>query len=150
MTDMAKIKIDGVSYEFPSLDTLTLDESIMLERYAGKGIETLIPGDELPIGAIKALICIAIMRAQPNRTEREIAEYIGQMKITELGQIWEEREAEPDAGPPEVLPGESESTEPSGSAGNTASEFSPEQSLPGSSGSQDSDRSASVRRISAA
>ena len=93
-----EFRVDGVTYEFPQIDTLTMDETILLERYAGQTVEAFLPGEGLPMGAVKALIVIGILRAQPNSSEREVADAIGKIKLAELGDLMEP--GEDDAGPP--------------------------------------------------
>lgn len=115
-----KINVEGVEYGFPEVDSLTMDEAIMLERYSGVGVEELIPGESVPMGAIKALVVIAIMRANPKESEREVAARIGAIKLGELNALVEGEEPVPPS------PTESEGfTEISGAASNGASETSP-------------------------
>lgn len=85
-----KIKVDGVEYPFPQLDDLTMDETILLERVSGVGVEQISDGDSLPIGVVKAFVMIAIMRADPATPEKELAEHIGKIKLNELGGLLEQ------------------------------------------------------------
>jgi hypothetical protein len=137
---VAKLKIDGVEYEFPSIDSVTLDEAVMLERYAGVGLEQLAPGTALPLGAVKGLILIAIRRVRPDVTERELAERIGQLKLAELQDVFQEDADSGDAGPPAVASsGSGASTERSGAVGSNGGAATPEPSTPPGIGSQGSD-----------
>lgn len=123
---MARIKINGSEYEFPTLDSVTLDEAVLLERYAGISLASLEPGSELPLGAVKGLIVVAIKRAQPQTSEREISEVIGQLKLSELSGFFE---AEDDAGPPDrALGASSGSTGSSTNAGSDVGVHYPEPS----------------------
>jgi hypothetical protein len=120
-----KFKVEGVDYEFPAVDSLTMDETILLERYAGQTVEAFLPGESLPMGAVKALIVIGIMRQKPDESERSVAEAIGKIKLAELGTLMEEEGAE--RSPPVSAPtGNDDSTRTSGGDGNNASGLSPE------------------------
>jgi hypothetical protein len=116
-----KIKVEGTEYEFPTVDSLTMDETILLERVAGVGVEEIIPGESMPMGAVKAFVMIAVMRARPEVKEREIAEAIGKIKLTELDELIQK---EDDAGPPAIAPRSGDSMPTSGAASNGASESS--------------------------
>ena len=114
---MPRLKIDGNEYEFPTLDSINLDEAVILERYAGVTLDKLEPGDGLPAGALKGLIIIAVARVRTDATEREIAERIGQLKLTELNNVVQDDEPdEPD--PPSPASADNDaSTARSGGAG---------------------------------
>jgi len=111
----SRILLDGEDYgELPSVDSLTMDETIMVERYAGVGLEQM--EDSLPMGAIKALVVIAVKRVKPEIRESEIADRIGKIKLKDLDSVVQQ---EADESPPdESSPSESaEQLEPSGEAG---------------------------------
>jgi hypothetical protein len=118
-----KFTVEGVEYEFPQIDSLTMDETILLERYAGQTVEAFLPGEGLPMGAVKALIVIGIMRQKPDELERTIAEAIGKIRLADLGDLMQEE----DAGPPvSARNGPDASTKTSGADGNTGSGPTPE------------------------
>ena len=108
----SRFNLDGKSYELPPVDELTMDESILVERYAGTGIEEI--GENLPMGAVKALVIIAVMRERPEVREREISERIGKITIKEMGEAWEADESPPALGSPSES---EEQPEPSGETG---------------------------------
>jgi hypothetical protein len=134
-----KIKVEGIEYEFPAVDSLTMDEAILLERVANVGIEEIFPGGSLPLGAVKAFVMIAVMRARPEVKEREIAEAIGKIKLPEMDDLVQK---EDDARPPEQTPKSDDSTPTSGAASNGASESSLAAVPPPSIGAQLSPTSA--------
>lgn len=143
----AKIRIHGAEYDFPSLDSITIDESIILERYAEVGLEQIEEMDSPPIGVVKALAVIAVLRARPEEKEREVADVIGKLKLGEL-----EFEGA-DAVPPSGSVSENEDVRVlSGEDGSTDGESSPEKSeTPEGSGSPVSGIGAAyAQRISAA
>jgi hypothetical protein len=130
-----KIKVEGAEYEFPAVDSLTMDETILLERVAGTGIETLVPGESLGMGAVKAFVMIAVMRARPETTEKELADAIGKIKLTEMQDLIQ-KDAEDDADPPSQEPGSGSSGSTSGAGLNGSSESSPAGSPLADSGLQ--------------
>lgn len=134
-----KLKVDGQEYDFPAVESLTMDETILLERVSGHNISELFPGESMPMGAMKAMVMIAVMRARPEVSEREISESIGKIKLTELDDLMTEAD---DAGPPEIQPKSDASTGTSGDDSRNGSEPSPDV-LPlrdsGSQGSSPSD-----------
>jgi hypothetical protein len=121
-----RFKVEGVDYEFPAVDSLTMDETILLERYAGQTVEAFLPGESLPMGAVKALIVIGIMRQKPDESERSIAEAIGKIKLADLGTLMEQEDEAGGAGPPSASNGNDESTRISGTDGKPGSAPSPE------------------------
>jgi len=129
----SRFNLDGKSYELPPVDELTMDESILVERYAGTGIEEI--GENLPMGAVKALVIIAVMRERPEVREREISERIGKITIKEMGEAWEADESPPALGSPSES---EEQPEPSGETGTADTWPDPEDNGASSSGLHDS------------
>ncbi len=76
--------VDATSYEFPTEDSITLDEAIMVERVAGVGLETLEPGSSMPLGMVKAFMLIATLRQRPDVTEAEVSARIGKLTLSEV------------------------------------------------------------------
>lgn len=132
-----KFKVDGTEYEMPSLDSLTMDETIMLERHSGMTLESFQPGDDLPMGAVKGLIVIGIMRANPAAKERDISAQVGAIKMAELDELAVPEEgADPLADSSETEP--EPSSEISGTDGPNGSAPTPEVLPLHSSGRQPS------------
>lgn len=129
-----KIKVEGTEYDFPAIDSLTMDETILLERVSGVGVELLAPGDSLPMGAVKAFVMIAVMRARPDVSERELAASIGKIKLNEMADLVQK---EDDARPPELTE-TSDATSTSGDASSSASASSLAVVPPPATGAQDS------------
>ena len=119
-----KFKVDGAEYEMPTLDSLTMDETILLERHSGMTLEAFNPGDGLPMGAVKGLIVIGIMRANPDATERQISSQVGAIKMAELDSLAVPEEAAPLADSNETEP--EASTETGGTDGPNGSASIPE------------------------
>lgn len=147
-----KIKVDGQEYEFPAIDSLTMDETILLERVAGHNIAELVPGDSMPMGAVKAFVMIAVMRANPNVSEREIAESIGKIKLADMDDLMEGDDAGPPDGEAEGTPLNSAgSTQTSGEGSSERSDLSPDVNGLNGSGTSGSPTTAiSARETSAA
>ena len=110
-----RILIDGQEYEFPTIDSITWDESILVERVSGHGLEELVEGESLPMGAVKAFVMVAVMRERPEVSEREISEAIGKIKLTEMQDMVQPDEPGTDAdNPPSAPLGAEASTTTSG------------------------------------
>lgn len=121
--------VDGVEYDIPELDDLDMDETILLEQVSGVGIEQL-DGDNTPMGAVKALVMIAVMRGNPLATRKDLEGSIGKIKLRELGNVLEGADARPPVTPPE--PGSS--TRTSGDDSTTDSSNTPDANHPPGSG----------------
>jgi len=131
-----KIKVEGQEYEFPEIDSLTMDETILLEQEAGHNISELVPGEGMPMGAIKAFVMIAVMRARPDVSRREISESIGKIKLSDIDQL--SIDDEDGQSPPATSPKSEGSTVTSGDDSNHGSEPSPAGKPLNGSGSPDS------------
>ncbi len=136
------IQIDGVSYEFPALDTVTIGESKILKRHSGMTLDQLFEVEGLDGGAIGALIGVAFKRADPSIRDAELDAKVDAINLFDvMEQLAEAAEEVPDptqGGQPPVetdsRPSSERSTEPSGNDGNGASVPSPESLTPISTG----------------
>jgi hypothetical protein len=120
---MPRIRIDTVEYEIPMLDELTLDEGIIVEKYAGMGISELELREDIPLGAVKAVVVVAILRARPDVSEREAAALVGKLEILTLKDLWVRDSDEDDESPP-LDP----TSAPAGSLGASSSENASDES----------------------
>jgi hypothetical protein len=146
----AKVKIDGIEYDFPGIDTLTLDEAVVLYEQSGLTLDQIgeLPTDSFHPGFIKGMLFIAVQRSRPELKRDEISKRLGELKISDMGEVFEQQ-VEEDAGPPESEP--SEPLEPSGETGDDGSEIvPPEPAIPDSSGTLDSDDSSVSDRVTSA
>src|SRR4051812_27191614 len=110
---MKPLKINGKEYELPSLEDLTLDECIIVERHAGKTIDQVELGKRLDVGGLKGVIHVAVLRAEPGVSFEEISEALGKLKLTEIASQWTPDEAgqsPPAEASPEPSPTPSESS----------------------------------------
>jgi hypothetical protein len=128
----AKVKIDGIEYDFPRVDTLTLDEAQTLYEHSGLTLDAIgeLPENTFHPGFIKGMLYIAVHRARPELKRVELDERLGTLKLSEMGEVFTE---EPD----DASPPEQENEEPperSGETGDDGSEISPEPASPDSSG----------------
>ena len=95
--------------------TLTLDEAIVLYEVSGLTLDQV---GELPDGAfnpgfIKAMLYIAIQRAEPQTKRKEIEEVLGKIQLAEMDQVFV---AEEDVADPPIEP-QTGNVEPPGSSG---------------------------------
>lgn len=145
-----KITIDGQDYPFPDIDSITLDEAIILERNAGATLDELLPGESLPMGAVKGFVMVALLRAHPETSEKEVADRIGKIKLGEMQGLVDVEESEADARPPETSSENEGSGERSGGSTNSESEPSPDVSSRDSTGSRGSVTTATFGRETSA
>lgn len=138
---MKPLKINGKEYELPSLEDLTLDECIIVERHAGKTIDKVELGKALDVGGLKGVIHVAVLRAEPGVSFEEISEALGKLKLTEIAGQWKPDEAgqSPPAEQPSTPSESSDSVEPSGDSGDLGGEPSPEPSAPPPTGNPGSE-----------
>ncbi len=136
------IQIDGVSYEFPALDTVTIGESKIIKRHSGMTLDQLFEIEGLDGGAIGALIGVAFKRADPAIRDADLDAKVDALNLFDImEQLAAMADEVPDptqGGQPPVetdsKPSNEESTSPSGSDGNGVSEHSPETLNPVSTG----------------
>lgn len=147
---MANITVEGTPYVLPALDTFDLDEAIILYEYSGLTFDQVWELEGLHPGVVKTLLHIAIQRSDPALRGRDIKEIVGRVNMmevmVELARAAEEM-PDPTQGGQPPLESDSqrssdEATSSSGSAGEPASEPSPEKSNHGSTGIPTSDSTA--------
>ena len=130
-----RFTLDGQTHDLPQIDGLTLDETILLERYAGAGVETFVDG-HTPMGAVKALMVIGLVRAG-GISEQDASTLVGGVKLAELDTILErDEDSRPLAAPSSN--GQAGSEPISGSDGHGPSAPTPVVSLQAATGFRDS------------
>jgi hypothetical protein len=134
-----KIKIDGVEYDWPEVESLTLDEAVILYDHSGLTLDQIpdLKGTFHP-GFIKGMLHIAVVRVRPDVPRREIEERLGTLKLGEMDEVFASM-GEDDESPEEDSATKSgESSLSSGEAGTAASESIPAPAIPEDSGEQGS------------
>lgn len=144
----AKITIDGTPYFLPPLDTLDIDEAIVLYNYSSMTFDQIWELEGLHPGVIAGLLHVSIQRSDRALREREVREMVGKVNMMAILEEFSAVE------PPDPTKAAAPSPEPdssrrpsepepsSGDAGGSASEPSPEQSPLDSTGTPDSPLSA--------
>lgn len=85
-----KMKINGVEYELPTLDSMDLDEAILLERYSGTTLDQIQTREgNIALAAVKALAIIGILRARPDVPEADAAREVGRLKLVGLQETFD-------------------------------------------------------------
>jgi hypothetical protein len=142
---MAKVKINNEEYEFVGVDTITLDDAIILYEYSGLTLDQIyeFEGHVHP-GLIAAILHVSIARAKPELKKREVREFVGRLELSAFEEMFKDFDetVEEDARPPEspTLSGDdSEMVATSGDVENTP--FSGE----GSNGTGDNSQAELVR-----
>lgn len=133
-----RFTLDGQTNDLPAIDGLTLDEAILLEKYAGAGVETFVSGNT-PMGAVKALMVIGLVRT--GMPEAQASTLVGAVKLVDLDTILEaEEDAAPLAAPSSN--GQNGSLETSGPGGQEPLAHIRDVSLQAATGFRDSDTGA--------
>lgn len=143
-----KVEVNGKRYEMVTLEDLSLDECVTIERVSGRTFDELGLGNgQLSVASLKGLLTVTVQRAEPNVSEAEITEALGRIKFTELGEqvIAEQKRAkaakaeqEGEQSPPPIPSEPDELNEPAGEPGDEESAPSPEPADPPSTGEPDS------------
>lgn len=115
---MATLHINGRDYPVVPLDQFTLDEAIVLYEYSNLSLDQVVDAGNHP-GITKALLHVAVARADPNVTPAELRRSIGQMPFLELDRVFQDLTVEDDADPPPASEtgsnaGSGESSSPAG------------------------------------
>lgn len=119
---MKPIKIDGNEYEFPHIDTITMDEALVLYEYGKVTLDQIVDMDTFHPGVVAGLLHVAIKRARPDVTDREIRKTVGGLNIVEIAMHFVGDE-EGDAVPPVNTPAnENATSDESGRSGNDGPE----------------------------
>lgn len=148
---MAKVRIDGTEYSIPTLQDFTFDEAILVERLSGYSVAQIEQQETMPLGAVKAIIVVAIRRARPEVSEAEASKVVGRLPLLGIDEMFVTEEDEEAPAPDPTEQNEpSGSPAPSGEASSTAGEQSKGSLTPADSGDQASEPSASDLRTSAA
>ncbi len=119
----AKIRIDNVDYDFPQVESLTLDEGVVLYELSGLRIDEVgdLPEGAFHPGFIKAMLYIAVSRARPELKRQEIESHLGGIAIAQMAEIFVDDEDDADP-PPESQTGTDEPPVRSGETGTDGSE----------------------------
>lgn len=149
------LRINDKDVELPAIDSLNLDEAIVIYRYTGTTLDKLFDenGDVgFNPSLFKALIHIGAQRAHPDMTADELGEAVGQVALTELFSAMPAAEEGDSDGPPAEPPAEEQKSDDSESTSGGDSETSSETPEPddhensGTSGS-DSSQSPRIRSV---
>ena len=140
----ATITVDGTPYVLPPLDTMDIDEAIVLYDYSSMTFDQIFELEGLHPGVIGGLLHVAIQRSDRALRPREVKEMVGKVNMMAVLEEFAAVEV-PDptkAAAPSPEPDSSRSpSDPdssSGDAGVSASEPSQEQSPLEPTGSPDS------------
>ncbi len=141
------ITVDGVKYEIPALDTVTIGEAKIIKRHSGMTLDELFEIEGLDGGAIGALLAVAIKRSDPSLKEADLDAKVDAVNLfdvmEELAVIADKAPDPTQGGLPPVesdsSPSNGEPTESSGIAGNVALVPPPEKLNPLSTGLQTSE-----------
>lgn len=143
----ATLTIHGAEYELPTLDSMDMDEAMVLYRYSDLTFDQVFELEGLHPGVCSALMHIAIQRSDPSLREREIknlVKTVNMMDVLEQFAAIAESMPDPTKGSPEQHENGSESrtseeSESGGDDSSDASELSLESLSLDSSGTPDSD-----------
>ena len=131
---MAKLVIDGVTYDAPELGDMTMGQARVLKRYTNMTLQALARAEDAGSDpdVISALAHLAIQGAEPNRSFASIQEQVENIRFAQL-------RFEDDGGPVEEPDEDEENptvsetgSEPStsGESSTTSSDVPPVTSLP--------------------
>jgi hypothetical protein len=132
------LKVDGTEYELPGIDTLNMDEHIILYEYAQIGMDQIAELEGLHPGVLAGLIHVGVARARPEAKKSEIRDVVGKLNLFDVINQLEPGEGE---ARPTVLKSV-ESSESSGPDSSSTGDASPDSSEAASSGDQTSDTGA--------
>lgn len=131
----AKFRIGNAEYDFPTIDTFTMDEAIVLYDYSGVTLDTLDDVEGVHPGVLAALAHVAIQRADPDMKPAHVKALVRGLNLLELiaGMPGDEDEDKPD--PPQTpSPGSSAGSETSSGDGSSNDSDPPAPDAPTSSG----------------
>jgi hypothetical protein len=144
----ATITVDGTPYVLPALDTMDIDEAIVLYDYSSMTFDQIFELEGLHPGVIGGLLHVAIQRSDRALRPREVKEMVGKVNMMAVLEEFASVEV-PDptkAAAPSLEPDSSRSPldpdSSSGDAGSDASGLSPVPSPLELTGSPDSPLSA--------
>jgi hypothetical protein len=144
---MPQITVNGKHYELVPLDDLTLDEAQLLWDYAKLTLDQIPDLEGFHPGVTKALIHIAVARAEPGENTKTIRDTLGKLKIRDLETVFADISEEVEEVPP---PSEPDSSAPKGSSGGSSSptgESAPADSPENGTGSLGSATGAAYDRV---
>ena len=124
MADKPTIKFNGADYEAVPLDEFTIDEALILWDYAKMGPDEVVEVEGFHPGVVKALIHVAVARARPDVSARELGRLIGAVPLAKLDDIFQDISEEvddPSVPPPSGPEPESKTDESNGSSGDGSS-----------------------------
>lgn len=107
----AKIAINGVEYSVPTADTFDLDEAEILWTYSQRTVPELVleSGRIFEPGVLKAVLHIAVRRADPTADVEQIRKAVGAVNVYSFIESLAALAEEDDAGPPVSPPPSDES-----------------------------------------
>lgn len=111
---MATFTIDGRTYEIPGVETFTMGEAVIFDTYSDVTLDRVAELDGLHTGVFAAQAHIAIKRANPGMSEREIRETVNRQNLLDLLESVVSDEEEEGAGadpPAEPSPSEPASSD---------------------------------------
>jgi hypothetical protein len=146
----ARITIDGTPYVLPSMDSMDMDEAMVLYRYSDLSFDQIFELEGVHPGVVAGLLHVAIQRSDPALREREVKEMVSKvnmMNILEQLAVLAENTPDPTkvAAQPPQPDSETSNDDQTSSGGEDSAESSdqPQVNLSlGSSGTLDSDTSA--------
>lgn len=114
MGDEARLRIDGVEYEFPAFNSLTMGEWREVKQQYGLTPDELVEGlrelqdGRLDPACLLALIYVAIRRARGDASPKDVTRRLDQFKVDEVIELYAElnRQAEGEADPTQSTTGD--------------------------------------------
>jgi len=141
------LTVNGTRYELPALDTINIGEAKIIQRHSGMTLDQLFEIEGLDSGAIGGLLAVAIKRSDPSLRDSDVDALVDAVNMFEIMEelanaVEEAPDPTQDEAPPlddDSKPSSGDSISSSGIDGNGASEHSPEQLSPVSTGAPTSD-----------
>jgi hypothetical protein len=144
---MAVITVNAKPYELVSLDDLTLDEAIVMWEYTKLSLDQIPDLEGFHPGVVAGLIHVAVARAEPGESTKTIRQVVGQIKVSELQDVFADISVEVEELPPPSAPGQSSPSSSSGEGSSPTGEPAPEPTPANGSGSLSSDTGAASDRV---
>jgi hypothetical protein len=147
---MAQITVNAKTYELVPLNDLTLDEAMVMWEYTKISLDQIPDLEGFNPGVTAALIHIAVARAETGETTKTIRQVVGQIKMSELEQVFAQISEDVEELPPPNAP---EPSSPSSGSGETSSPTGEPAQAPtpaNGSGSRGLDTGATYDRVTSA
>lgn len=157
-SEPTRITVEGTPYVLPALDTFDLDEAMVMYRYSDLTFDQIFELEGLHPGVIAGLLHVGIQRSDPALREKEVKKMVSAVNmlgvLEELADSLAEQPDPTKAEAQQLEPDSSTSSDDPTSSGGEGSEessaTSPEKPSLGSTGTLDSDTSATSDQLTSA